>query len=212
MAKLTRKQFDKLCEKAKALREKDARQVLVCAGTGCIASGSMKVYDAIKPGDYVFIQFGHNDLGQPNAAPFRGELQGTGDEKQNFFMTNDRMYKVVYTYGWYLRKFIMDVREKGGIPILCSITPRNEWPEGKIERRNDSFGVWMKEIVDQTGVDFIDIHNITADYYDSIGAEATKAYYKNDHTHSSKMGAERNAKSFAEGLKKAGHPLANYLK
>ena len=48
MAKLTRKQFDKLCEKARALREKDARQVLVCAGTGCIASGSMKVYDALK--------------------------------------------------------------------------------------------------------------------------------------------------------------------
>ncbi|MCQ2566031.1 MAG: NADH-quinone oxidoreductase subunit NuoF [Clostridia bacterium] len=48
MAKLTRKQFDKLCANAKALRDKDVRQVLVCAGTGCIASGSMKVYDAIK--------------------------------------------------------------------------------------------------------------------------------------------------------------------
>ena len=56
------------------------------------------------------------------------------------------------------------------------------------------------------------MHNISADYFDSIGPEATKAYYKNDHTHTSRLGAERNAESFAEGLKAAGHPLANYLK
>ena len=37
-------------------------------------------------------------------------------------------------------------------------------------------------------------------------------YYKNDHTHTSRLGAERNAKSFAEGLRKMGHPLAKYLK
>jgi hypothetical protein len=56
------------------------------------------------------------------------------------------------------------------------------------------------------------MHNITADYYDSIGPEVTKPYYKNDHTHSSRLGAERNAKSFAEGLRAINHPLAKYLK
>ncbi len=51
-------------------------------------------------------------------------------------------YVVVYSFGWYLKKFIDDVREKGATPILVSLTPRNEWPGGKIERRNDSYGKW----------------------------------------------------------------------
>lgn len=171
-----------------------------------------KVYNSIEPGDYVVIQFGHNDMGPIDKKPYRAELRGTSEDSEVHFMPNKRMYQVIYSYGWYLRKFIGDVREKGGIPILVSITPRNEWPDGKIERRNDSYGQWCREVVEQTGVDFIDMHNISADWFDSIGAEKTKAYYKNDHTHTSRLGAERNAKSFAEGLVKAGHPLAKYLK
>lgn len=170
-----------------------------------------KVYNSIQPGDYVVIQFGHNDIGNIDSKPFRAVIPGTGDESNVYFMSNTRNYDVVYTYGWYLRKFIGDVREKGGIPILLTLTPRNEWPEGKIERRNDTYGKWCREVVEQTGVDFIDLHNISADWFDSIGQEATAAYYKNDHTHTSRLGAERNAKSFAEGLLKAGHPLAEYL-
>jgi rhamnogalacturonan endolyase len=171
-----------------------------------------RVYNAIEPGDFVVIQFGHNDMGPLGRPPYRSEIAGTSNETQNIFMADKRKYEVIYTYGWYLRKFIGDVREKGGIPILVSITPRNEWPDGKMERRNDTFGTWCKEVVAQTGVDFIDMHNITADYFDSIGHEATKPYYKNDHTHTSRMGAERNAKSFADGLVKANHPLSKYLK
>ena len=126
-------------------------------------------------------------------------------------MDNDT-YEVVYSFGWYLKKMIDDVREKGATPILVSLTPRNEWPHGKMERRDDSYGIWVRDVVRRTGVDFVDMHNITADYYDTLGPEATKAYYKNDHTHTSRLGAERNARSFAEGLRALGHPLAKYLK
>lgn len=171
-----------------------------------------RVYNSIQPGDFVVIQFGHNDFGPINRPPYRAELPGTGDEGDNYFMPDKRKYQVIYSYGWYLRKFIDDVREKGGTPILLSPTPRNEWPGGKIERRDDFYGAWLREVVRQTGVDFIDMHNITADYYDTIGPEATKPYYKNDHTHTSRLGAERNAKSFAEGLRQINHPLAKYLK
>ncbi len=48
MAKLNRSQFITLRAEAKALRERQSKQVLVCAGTGCVASGSMKVYDYLK--------------------------------------------------------------------------------------------------------------------------------------------------------------------
>ncbi|MBR4586187.1 MAG: rhamnogalacturonan acetylesterase [Bacteroidales bacterium] len=171
-----------------------------------------RVYNSIQPGDYVVIQFGHNDFGPLGRSPFRSELPGNGDETENIFMPNIRKYMVIHTYGWYLRKFIDDVREKGGTPILVSVTPRNIWPDGKIERRDDFYGIWLRSVVKQTGVDYVDMHNISADFFDTIGPDATKAYYKNDHTHTSRLGAERNAKSFAEGLRKAGHPLAKYLK
>lgn len=171
-----------------------------------------KVYNAIEPGDYVVIQFGHNDIGNIDRPPYRAEIPGAGDESEVHFMPNTRMYEVIYTYGWYLRKFIGDVREKGGIPILCDITVRNEWQDGKIERRNDTYTTWCKEVVAQTGVDFVDVHNLSADYFDSIGQEDTKLYYMRDHTHTSRMGAEQNAKIFAKGLKLIDHPLAKYLK
>ena len=48
MGKLTRSQFISLRAEAKALRDRQGKQVLVCAGTGCVASGSMKVYDYLK--------------------------------------------------------------------------------------------------------------------------------------------------------------------
>ena len=48
MAKLTREAFRALCEESKKLRAAQGKQVLVCAGTGCVAGGSMKVYDYIK--------------------------------------------------------------------------------------------------------------------------------------------------------------------
>lgn len=171
-----------------------------------------KVYNSIQPGDYVVIQFGHNDMGDINTGKARAVIRGTADSSHVYLMEPTRKYKVVYTFGWYLRKFIGDVREKGGIPILVSITPRNEWPEGKIERRNDSYGLWFKEVVEQTNVDYVDMHNITADFLDNIGKEKSASYYNNDHTHTSKLGAQNNAVSFAKGLKSIAHPLAEYLK
>ena len=171
-----------------------------------------KVYNSLQPGDFVVIQFGHNDMGRVGQPPYRAELAGDADESDVVFMANTRQYEVVRSYGWYLRKFIDDVREKGATPILVSLTPRNEWPHGKMERRDDTYGIWVRDVIKQTGVDFVDMHNITADYFDSIGPEATRPYYKNDHTHTSRLGAERNARSFAEGLRKIGHPLAKYLK
>ena len=127
---------------------------------------------------------------------------------------------------------IDDCREKGATPILVSLTPRNEWPGGKVERRDDSYGKWYREVVAETGVEFIDMHNISADFLDKkfavkslpqdkekartvIASQKEKAgakYFKQDHTHTSKLGAQMNAQSFARGLRQNHSELANYLK
>ena len=74
-----------------------------------------------------------------------------------------------------------------------------------IERRNDSYGKWYREVVEATGVQFIDVHNITADYLDAIGREEAKAYYNHDHTHTSLKGAQQNAKSVQQGMRAIGY-------
>lgn len=171
-----------------------------------------KVYNSLEPGDFVLIQFGHNDIGGIDRDKERGVIASAQDTCHVYRLRSNGQYKVIYSFGWYLKKFIQDVREKGATPILLSLTPRNEWPGGKIERRNDSYGRWYREVVAETGVEFVDVHNITADYFDSIGREATAPYYKNDHTHTSRQGALRNAQSVAEGLKQINSKLAKYLK
>ena len=170
------------------------------------------VYNSLEPGDFVLIQFGHNDIGGIDRDKERGVIASAADTCHVYRLQSNGQYKVIYSFGWYLKKFIQDVREKGATPILLSLTPRNEWPGGKIERRNDSYGKWYREVVAETGVEFVDVHNITADALDKIGREGAKEYYNNDHTHTSKKGALLNAQSVAKGLKANKSPLAKYLK
>lgn len=173
-----------------------------------------KVYNALEPGDFVFIQFGHNDIGGIDKEKERGVIPGVADTCHVYKSAKDGTYELVYSFGWYLKKFIDDVREKGATPILVSLTPRNEWSNGKIERRNDSYGKWYRDVVSQTGVEFVDLHNIMADYLDKKCGSKAKAdkYYNHDHTHSSLLGAKTNANNIAKGLKAIHSKLTGYLK
>lgn len=175
-----------------------------------------KVYNALQPGDFVIIQFGHNDAGAINTGKARAELPGAGSESKVFLMEPTGKYQVIYTFGWYLRKFIMDVKEKGATPIVLSHTPRNIWDDGKIQRNTDSFGKWTREAAEQAGACFIDLNKLSADKLQKMGWEQglriVGEYFNHDHTHTSLKGAHLNAESIAEGLKASDCPLKNYLK
>lgn len=163
-----------------------------------------KVYNALRPGDIVLIQFGHNDAGPINTARERAELPGIGGESKVFKMKSDGTYKVVYTYGWYLRKFIMDAREKGAIPVVLSHTPRNKFDNGVIESNAASFGRWTEEVARQCKVPFIDLNRLIGQKLQKIaddeGLKKVNVYFKNDHTHSSLAGARLNASEVAREI------------
>ena len=179
-----------------------------------------KIYNTLQPGDFVLLQFGHNDICPINDKKERGVIPGTADTCHVYKMEKDGRFEVVYSFGRYLKKMIDDCREKGATPILVSLTPRNEWPNGKIERRNGSYGKWYREIVAETGVDFLDLHNISADFLDKKFAskseekskKAASKYFKKDHTHTSLIGARMNAQSIAKGLRAIHSKLADGLK
>ncbi len=171
-----------------------------------------KIYEALQPGDFVLMQFGHNDGGDINVGKARGELRGNTDESKVFKMEATGQYEVVYSYGWYLRKFIRDAQEKGAIPIVLSHTPRNRWKDGQIERNGNTYGKWAREAAEQGGAYFIDLNTISADKLQRKGQKKAAAYFKKDHTHASLKGAKMNAKSIVKGLKKTDCPLKDYLK
>ena len=159
------------------------------------------VYESLRPGDFVLIQFGHNDGGDINVGKARGELSGNSDEKQIMTREFDGINEGIYTYGWYLRKFCLDAMEKGATPIILSLTPGNyRGADGKIQR-DQRFKPWAKEAAEQLGVDFVDLNEISAAKLDKLTPEQTAQHFQRDPVHSSELGAHRNAKSVAEGLK-----------
>jgi len=176
-----------------------------------------KVLAKIKPGDYVIMQFGHNDSSPlDDTARARGTIKGIGEEQKEIYNPIRKMQEVVHTYGWYMRKFVNEAKAKGATAIIVSPIPRNSWKEGKVNRNNvDSYGSWSKEVATQTGAYFIDLNQLIADIYDKEGEEKVNSTYfgTKDHTHTIQAGAELNAQCVANGIKATkGLKLAKYLK
>lgn len=172
-----------------------------------------KVISAIKPGDFLVMQFGHNEGSRPDTtrAGYRGVLRGTGEDSVQLVWPNGTV-EVVHTYGWYLRKFVNEAKAKGATVMIASMIPRNDWKDGKVIRASENYGKWAADIAKETGAYFIDLNNITADKYDSMGPEQVKAFFPNEHTHTSPEGAHINAASVIDGIRRLKDcPLNNYI-
>lgn len=152
-----------------------------------------------ESGDFVFIQFGHNDAGNIDKAKYRGSLKGMGNETQE--VVRDNTTETVHTYGWYIKKMIRETKKKGAIPIILSLTPRNEWPNGNVERRTSTYVKWAKEAAEAEDAFYIDVNDIVATKYESIGKDSVKPFFPQDHTHTNFEGANFTAKTIAKILK-----------
>ena len=172
-----------------------------------------KVMGEMKKGDFVLLQFGHNDAGAINdASRARGSLSGLGEEAQEIDNLLTKQHEVVHTYGWYMRKMIADVKAKGATPIVLSLTVRNIWKDNHVERGPGKYGEWSAQIASSANVMFMDLTKLIADKYEQLGEAKVKELFATDHTHTSPAGAELNAALVVAGLKMLkGHPLNRYL-
>jgi lysophospholipase L1-like esterase len=169
-----------------------------------------RVVADVQPGDYVIIQFGHNDGGAPDKAPYRGDLPGIGEETRDI-TDQDGKPETIHTFGWYIRKFVQDTKAHGANPIVMSLTVRNIWKNGYVERGSGDFGKWSQQVADAEKVPFVDLTNIIADAYDRMGEAKVKELFPEDHTHTSPQGADMNAAFVIAGLKGIKSQLAKYL-
>ena len=170
------------------------------------------VKKGIRPGDYVIIELGHNDNGPFDSGRCRATIKGTS-ATDSLVVTlkegpNRGKTETVYSYGEYMRKFIRETRALGAHPILVSLTPRkreeaNRWQPVRVA---DNFGGWARQVAEEMNVPFIDLNEITARKMEQMSSWKLNYHFYLDNIHSSKFGAELNARSAAEGLMASTHP------
>ena len=162
-----------------------------------------KILETLKKGDYVIMQFGHNDASPlDDTARARGTIRGVGEDSTEIYNPIRKIKEVVHSYGWYMRKYVRESKAKGAIPIVCSLVPRNNWKDDKVSRSGDSWGLWAKQVAEQEGAYFIDLNNIVSDKYETMGQAAVKLFFQADNTHTNNDGAKLNAAIVASELKR----------
>jgi rhamnogalacturonan acetylesterase len=170
-----------------------------------------RVLEAFKPGDYLLIQFGHNDGGPlDDTARARGTIRGIGPDSLRIYNPIRKLEETVYTYGYYLRKYVREAKAAGAFPIICSPIPRNDWKDGKIIRSDSSYGRWAAEIAREEGTGFIHLNHLIAQAYEVLGPDKVKPFFPADHTHTDSAGAALNARIVAGELQL--QPKAKQLK
>jgi len=140
------------------------------------------IYSEAKEGDYVFIQFGHND-----ESPDKKERYATPD-----------------TFKMNLTRFIKETREKKAIPVLLTPVSRRRFDnEGKAIETHTQYSALVQEVAKETGVLFIDLDEKSRILYQQFGTENSKLLFlqlkagehpnypdgREDNTHFNELGA-----------------------
>jgi len=174
--------------------------------------------DEARPGDFLILQFGHNDPGPVNDdSRARGTLPGIGEEFQEIENLLTRKPETVHTFGWYLRRYLRDAKAAGLLPIVCSYVPRCPRPDAPwpVVAEPGSYRLWAQQAAEQEGAGYIDLFGLVSTVYATLAPEQIKGRYfcDSDFTHTNLAGAELNASKVAEGIRLLDdHPLRRYLK
>ena len=170
-----------------------------------IGAGRLKkALSQMKKGDYLFMEFGHND--QKQKGPGKGAFYS--------FMTS-------------LKTFVDEARARGVHPVLVTPTQRRSFDEnGKIKDTHLDFPDAVRWLAEKENIPLIDLHAMTRILYEAMGVEESKHAFVHypantypgqdkpsaDNTHFNPYGAYQIAKCVIEGMKQAGLPLVKYLR
>ncbi|MCO5607143.1 hypothetical protein L7F22_061336 [Adiantum nelumboides] len=159
----------------------------------------------LSAGDYVFIQFGHND------------------QKKN----SNRHTDPFTTYQQYLTIYVKDTRAAMANPVLLTPISRAVWHDGALEQSLDDYPDAMRQLAAQLSVPLIDMNAETAALFSKLGQEFTQnnlfmflpaGKYPNypdgikDKTHLQEAGAKQVAALVAQGIVKAKLPIAAFVR
>ena len=155
-----------------------------------------KILSVIQPGDYLFMQFGHNDQKQIAA--------GTGGP--------------FTTYKAEIRTHVDAVRARGGIPVIVSPMERRKFDAaGKIQPTLADYAEAARQAAQELNVAFIDLHAMSIPFYEALGPEKSKFAFAKpapgrvDDTHQDSYGAYELAKCVVQGIRDDRLEIAKYI-
>lgn len=163
-----------------------------------------KVISQMKPGDYILMEFAHNDQKQKG--------NGAG---------------AYYNFSYYIKQFLDAAQEKGVTPILLTPTRRRFFDkDGKIQDTHKDYPQVIREIAARENVDLIDLQHMTKVMCETLGVEGSKKLFVHypagtykkypkelkDNTHFSTYGAYEVAKCVLEGLRYNGIPVVEHIR
>lgn len=147
-----------------------------------------KVVSVMKPGDYLFIQYGHNDMKE------RGEGIGAFS-----------------SYKSDLERFVTAARERGGIPVLVTSMHRKSLDAaGKIQNTLGDYPEAVRTVAREQKVALIDLHALSAQLYEALGPAQIGAAFQ-DGTHHNNYGSYELAKCIVTGIRNSQLDLAKHL-
>ncbi|MDQ1912790.1 rhamnogalacturonan acetylesterase [Paenibacillus sp. GD4] len=170
-----------------------------------LEEGRLKpITDTIGKGDYLFIQFGHNDQ-----------------------KTNERYTDPASTYPEHLTKYIDAARQAGANPVLLTSVERRHFDErGELKDTHGAYPEAMRKLAAQFEVPLIDAQLLTRRLYQSLGPEKSKQLFTwlqpgehpnypdgvEDNTHFNETGAKEVAALIAKEVAELGWPLSSHVK
>ncbi len=174
------------------------------ASTFIAANRLKKILTLMKKGDYIFVEFGHNDQKQ--------KFAGAG---------------AYYNFATCLKTFIDEARKRGATPIFVTPTQRRSFDEnGKIKETHADYPDAMRWVAKREGVQLIELHDMTRTFYEAMGVEPSKRAFVHypagtypgqdkafaDNTHFNPYGAYEISKMIVEGMKELNLPLLQALR
>ncbi len=164
------------------------------------------IREALKPGDYVFIQFGHNDQKQDDPARYTDPAT---------------------TYRAFLTQFVQETRDAGALPVLMTSINRNAWDDrGQLMNSLGNYPKAVRELATNLQTPLIDLHELTRQRFQELGPERTRDLFlyldagespnypegKSDGTHLCAEGATAVCDLVARAIRSLGLPLANCVR
>ncbi|THV07520.1 rhamnogalacturonan acetylesterase [Dendrothele bispora CBS 962.96] len=154
--------------------------------------------NSVKGGDFVIIEFGHNDA---HANPDNGKQDAVGDGYDITATVTDAAGNqiLIHSFAYYIENAINSIKAKGATAIISSVTPDNIWT-GNTVGTGGRFVDYAQSIGRNESITYVNHNAYVGQAYDKLGQATVNTFYPNDHLHTSPAGAQVVAQAFVRGL------------
>ncbi|KAF7307064.1 Rhamnogalacturonan acetylesterase [Mycena indigotica] len=168
----------------------------------------------VKKGDFVIIEFGHNDVSAGAVDNGKQDAVGDGYNITATVTTTNGSSLLIHSFAYYIENAVNALKAKGAVPIISSLTPDNIWTTTNpaVIAAGGRFVTYAHTVSVDTNITYVDHYNYVAQAYNALGQSTVATFYSStDHLHTLPAGASVVAQAFVRGLLCGTSPLKNFV-